>query len=166
VAPERRTHRAGPGVRAMVCSALVSGLLATPLLAQSAASSPQAELQPLLDDQIQAANAHDTERFLTTYLHDSTLVFVFNGGVVQGYDALHAIQLKAWSSSPDVVYTLRGPTTYRVLSPTIALATMLLGSRRTAPSGEVKTNELTVTMVWQKRPEGWRIVEGHESSVH
>lgn len=63
------------------------GLLLGPgAAAQSRPSAAERELQPLLQEMLVAANAHDTDLFLAPYVHDSTLVMVFNGMVVVGYD--------------------------------------------------------------------------------
>jgi ketosteroid isomerase-like protein len=51
------------------------------------------------------------------------------------------------------------------MSPTIVLATMLLTSHRTLPTGEARTTDLTVSMVWEKRHEGWRVIQTYESVV-
>ncbi len=150
-------------VPAIALACLVTASLAR---AQPPLSASEREIQALLDDEMVAANAHDADRFLTAYLHDSTFVMIFNGSVTQGFQAVRELQLKAWNNgATDVVYTQRAPVTYRELSPTVVLATMLLTSRRTLPTGEVRTGDLTVTMAWQKRPEGWRIVQLHESTV-
>lgn len=133
--------------------------------AQSASSAAQRAIQPLLDRTMQASNAHDTDAFLKYFLHDSTLVFVFNGTVVHGFTALREAQIKAWNNGhTDVAYTVRGSTEYSVLTPDVAVVTLPLGSRRTTPTGEVKTGEAVVTMVWQKRDQGWRVVAAHEST--
>lgn len=134
--------------------------------AQSTPTAQERQIQPLLDEMVVAANAHDTDRFLAPYAHDADFVFVFNGDVTTGFANLRALQLKFWNNGQtDVVYTRRGPATFTVLTPTVVLVTDLLSSRRTLPTGEIKTTDVTVTMVWQKRPEGWRIVQMHESSV-
>lgn len=147
--------------------ALLASFITTTMAgAQSAPSAAQREIQPLLDRTMQASNAHDTDAFLEYFLHDSSLVFVFNGTVVHGYTALREAQLKAWNNGQtDVVYTVRGPTEYSVLTPDVAVVTLPFGSRRTTPTGEVKTGEMVVTLVWQKRAPGWRVVAAHESSV-
>jgi len=120
----------------------------------------------MLDELMLAANAHDTDRFLAAYLHQPALVFVFNGVVTKGWDALEALQLKWWNNGKsDVVYTQRGSSEFTVLGPDAVVVTNPLGSRRTLPNGQASTGEFTVTMVWQKRPEGWRIVQAHESTV-
>lgn len=134
--------------------------------AQSARPAAEQEIAPLLDSMMAAANAHDTDRFLAHYARESTLVFVFDGVVIHGWDALHAQQLKWWNSGhSDVVYSRRGAPEFLVLSPTIAVVMSPLASRRVLPSGQTQTGQFAETAVWQRRPEGWRIVEAHESTV-
>jgi uncharacterized protein (TIGR02246 family) len=133
--------------------------------AQSA-PSPQREIAPLLDSQVVAANAHDTDRFLKDFLHDSTLVQVFNGQVTRGYAAIRALQLKWWHNGrSDVVYRRAGPPSYLVLDPRAVVVTVPLASQRTGGDGKVVRGTFTVTMVWQKRAEGWRVVYQHESTA-
>ncbi len=142
-------------------------LLAAPgIPAQSAGRSPEAAIRPWLDSLLVAANAHDTDRFLTPYLHDSTLVMVFNGTVTTGYDQVRALQLKWWNNGrSDVVYSRPGPTTFRVLAPNAVVVTDVMASRRTAVDGSVASGTFALTMVWQKLPQGWRIVAVHESTA-
>lgn len=153
--------------RAFAAAMITCVLLAGGGRAQSASSSPQQrEIQPLLDEMMVAANAHDTDRFLATYLRDSTLVFVFNGVVTVGFDNVRALQLKWWNGGKsDVVYSQAGPTDFLVLAPHLVVVTNSLASRRTTAAGEVQTGEFAVTMVWQKQRKGWRIVRVHESTV-
>ncbi|HET8649371.1 MAG TPA: nuclear transport factor 2 family protein [Gemmatimonadales bacterium] len=145
-------------MRQTVWTAIVTGaLLASPLAAQTA-PSPEQQLAPLVAELLDAANAHDTDRFLAPYLHDSTLVMVFNGTITRGFDQVRALQLKWWNNGvSDVVYRQAAPPTYRVLSPDLVLVTDPLASSH---------GEFVVTMVWQKRPEGWRIIQVHESTTH
>jgi ketosteroid isomerase-like protein len=144
-------------------TALASAL---PLRSLHAQADPQREIQPLLDDQLVAANAHDTDRFLTAYLHDSTLVLVFNGVVTTGFTAVHDLQLKWWNNGKsDVAYSERGPAMFRVLGPDAVVVTQSLASRRTGADGPVVTGTFTATSVWQKLPQGWRIVLAHESTA-
>lgn len=63
----------------LACGGLLIG---TGAAAQSASPGSAGQLQSILDGMMVAANAHDTDRFLAPYLHDSTLVMVFNGMVV------------------------------------------------------------------------------------
>jgi uncharacterized protein (TIGR02246 family) len=121
-------------------------------------------LQPVLDDLLPAANAHDTDRFLASYLHDSTMVLVYNTAVTTGFAAIRDQQLKAWAKS-DVVYSQHSAMHTTVLTPDVVVVTDPLGSTRSMPNGEVRTADFTVTMVCQQRAEGWRIVYVHESTA-
>jgi hypothetical protein len=87
--------------------------------------------------------------------------------VIQGWDSLRENQLKWWlNGKSDVVYTLKGKSEFQVLSPTIVAVTQLETSTRTLPSGETGKNDFAISMIWQKLPEGWRVVYDHESTVH
>jgi uncharacterized protein (TIGR02246 family) len=135
--------------------------------AAARAQSVQQQITPLMDEMMVAANAHDTDRFLARYLHDSSLVLVFNGVVTNGFDNVRALQLKWWNNGKsDVAYGQRGPSEFTVLSSDAAVVTNIMTSRRTLPSGETSAGEFAVTMVWQKQAGGWRIVQVHESTVH
>src|SRR5271167_931269 len=79
-----------------------------------------AGLQPVLDDLLPAANAHDTDRFLASYLHDSTAVFVYNGVVITGFSAIRELQVKAWAKS-DVVYTQHGAMRITTVTPDVVV---------------------------------------------
>ena len=73
-----------------VCGAAVVMCLslAAPAGAQVTASPAVRAIEPLLTQQLQAANAHDTDRFLSSYLHDSTFVLVFNTQLIHGFEAV------------------------------------------------------------------------------
>jgi hypothetical protein len=73
-------------------------------------SSAGREIRPLIHQQRAAANAHDTDGFLTTYLHAATLVFVIDGRMIRGFDNLRSQQLKWWNDGKsDVIYTELAP---------------------------------------------------------
>lgn len=132
----------------------------------SVAGEVQREIEPLLTEMMSAANAHDTDRFLAPYLRGPALVFAFNGTVTSGWDNVRALQLKWWNNGKsDVAYTYVGQPAFTVMGPRVAAVTTRMSSRRMLPSGEASTGEFAVTMVWQKRDEGWRIVQVHESTV-
>ncbi len=131
------------------------------------AASVRSQIEALLQEQMLAANAHDTDRFMATYLHDSSLVFVFNGVSYNGWDSLESQQLKWWNNGKsDVVYSRRGPAEFTVLSPTAVVVMQLLESRRTLATGAVTTSQFASTTIWQKRGREWKVVQGHESTVH
>jgi ketosteroid isomerase-like protein len=152
-------------LKTFVLAALPLMLVAPHAHAQSM-SSPQRSIQRILDQQMAAANAHDTDRFLADYLHDSTLVLVFNGAITTGFDSVRALQLKWWNNGKsDVIYTRRGAPIFTVLTPEVVVVTQPLASSRTGPDGKTITGAFTATSIWQKRPRGWRVVAAHESTM-
>ncbi|HET8762978.1 MAG TPA: nuclear transport factor 2 family protein [Gemmatimonadales bacterium] len=130
------------------------------------AQTPQQQIQPLLDEQKAAAADHDTDRFMAAYLRSPDLVFVFNGTVIRGWDALREQQRIWWrNGASDVTYSARSAPIFTTLDSTLVIVTSALASRRTGADGAETTSAFAVTAVWQKRAEGWRIVSAHESTV-
>jgi ketosteroid isomerase-like protein len=124
----------------------------------------QEQLQPLLAELDAAANARDTDRFMAAYLRQPSLIWLVNGMEIHGWDDLRAQQLKWWNGGKsDVVFSDRSAPEFTVLSPDAVIVTEMKESSRTLPDGTTGKNEFAVSMVWQKLPEGWKIVYGHES---
>ena len=139
-------------------------------VAQSASASissqVQKEIEPLLAEMLAAANSHDTDRFMAAYLRDPSFVFVFNGSVMNGWNTVRAQQLKWWNNGKsDVVYSYVGEPEFTVLSSDAAVVTERMASRRALANGHSATSEFAVTMMMQKRPEGWKAVQVHESAA-
>ena len=156
------------GVFAIVAASLS---VTDPVVAQSDSGSVTAsvtrQLHPLLTEMLAAANAHDTDRYMAEFLRGPGLVFSFNGTIMEGWPEVEAQQLKWWNNGKsDVVYAERRPSIITVLSREAAVVTMELESKRTAQNGQLTTGIAVVTMVYQKRPEGWRVVQAHESTAH
>jgi len=140
-----------------------AGTKAAPFAPQGNGSA-QEQLRPLLAELNAAANARDTDRFMALYLHQPALLFLFNGMEIHGWDDLRAQQMKWWSGGKsDVLYTDRTAPEFTALSPDAVIVTEMKESTRTLPDGTTSKNEFAVSMVWQKLPEGWKIVYGHES---
>lgn len=133
--------------------------------ASPAPAGPQhPQIQALIAAMEKAANAHDTDGFLKPFLHDSSLVFVVNGEVIHGWDALHAAQLKWWNNGrSDAVYTQMGDTQFTDVTAGVVLSTQRLASKRTGPDGKPMTGTFAVTNVWHSGPDGWKIIYAHES---
>ncbi|HEX6550522.1 MAG TPA: nuclear transport factor 2 family protein [Gammaproteobacteria bacterium] len=143
---------------------LVSGVFTCIAHADSRLASEQRQIQPILDRMAKAANAHDTDGFMVAYLHQPTLVFVINGKVIHGWEALHKQQLEWWRhGKSDAVYIQTGPTQFNQIGSGLVVTTRMLSSRRTGPDGRISTGSFAVTDIWQKLPQGWRIVYSHES---
>ena len=114
-----------------------------------------------------AANAHDVDKHVGFYAHDALTVLIFNGEQIIGWDSIRAKQAEWWNGGKtDVVYTVLAKPDVRAITPELAITTLVMKSRRTAPSGDVKEGTLAVSSVWQKRPEGWRVIYSHESTSH
>lgn len=146
----------------IVCCQLVS---AADLSANTNTAS--AEVAPLLAQMGAAANAHDIERHVGFYAHDSSVIFIFNGQATIGWDAIRENQDRIWrSGKSDVVYTMQGKPSFLVPAPDLVVTTIFLKSRRTMPNGQIANGEFAVSSVWQKRPEGWRVIYSHESTTH
>jgi len=143
---------------------LLAGLFLTgPARAQSSSSIAD-EIFPLLNEQLLAANAHDTDRFLATYLHSPKLIFVANGQTFRGWDALRDQQLRWWKNGKsDVVYTQQLQPEVTVLDSQTALVTQQMTSHRTLPDGKPIDGTAVITTIWQLLPVGWRVTYGHES---
>jgi ketosteroid isomerase-like protein len=111
-----------------------------------------------------AANAHDTDSFLATFLHDASLVFVINGEVTRGFDNLHEQHLKWWNQGKSgATYTERTPPDFISLSSKAVLVTQQLASHRMMPDGKPSEGKLVVTTIWRRLPAGWRVIYCHES---
>jgi len=114
--------------------------------------------------QLQAANAHDTDRFLASYRHSDALIFIVNGQLIRGYRALRAQQLQWWQNGKsDAAYRLDGPSTFLALAPDTMLVTEPLASRRTGPDGRPREGHFILSMIWQQGREGWQVTYAHES---
>lgn len=122
------------------------------------------QILPLLHQQEVAAGAHDTDAFLASYLHDASLVFVTDGEIIHGFDALREQQLKWWKNGKsDVVYTEEGKPDIVSLDDDTALVTQQLASHRAMPDGKTRDNKFVITSIFRKLPAGWRVTYCHES---
>ena len=72
---------------------LLAGLFVTGLARAQSTSLIAGQILPLPREQLLAANAHDTDRFLATYLHSPELIFIANGQIFRGWDNLRDQQL-------------------------------------------------------------------------
>ena len=129
-------------------------------------TSARAEITPLFQDMYAAANAHDTDRHLAVYARTPNIVFVVNDDPTEGWDALRVKQRQWWlDGKSDVVYGLVAPPDYRLLAPDLVLQTYALTSRRSVAGGGTREGRIAVSAIWQKRPEGWRIIYANESTA-
>ena len=150
-----------------VCKALLI-ILSLPVLPARAQSSDsaavQSQLKPLMDEQVAAANAHDTDRFLRAYLHSPQTIFIVNGATVRGFDALRAQQLKWWKNGKsDVVYREVEQREFLALDRDAVLTTQYLSAHGTGVDGRPRDDHGVITSLWHRTPDGWRVTYAHES---
>lgn len=146
-------------ILAAICAAWLSG---APALAS--ASSAEQAIRSVMAKMLVAANAHDADAFMASMLRKPSLVFAINGKVIRGWDALHAQQLKWWKNGKsDAKYVQNGAPAFMAIGPDVEIVTWPLVGSGTAHSAKAITSDFVVSYVWQRLPQGWRIVYGHES---
>lgn len=129
-------------------------------------ASARAEITPLFAEMQAAANAHDTDRHLSFYAREPSLLFIINDQRIIGWEALRDKQRQWWNDGrTDVIYTQVGQPEYRMPGPGLVMLTHFLTSHRSLPSGEMRVTGFGISALWQKRSEGWRIIYAHESTV-
>jgi ketosteroid isomerase-like protein len=128
------------------------------------AASPHAQIQRQIDAMAAAANAHNAGDFLKPFTHGPRLVFVINGQVIRGWNALHAAQLKWWrNGASDARYTQISPVSFMDVAPGVVITTQQLESQRTGPDGKTQKGTFAVSTVWRRQRHGWRIAYASES---
>jgi type I site-specific restriction endonuclease len=76
-------------MKRLSCWIFLSCLWLTSFSQAQPKASVKDQILPLLREQMLAANAHDTDRFLATYLHTAELIFIANGQIFRGWDNVH-----------------------------------------------------------------------------
>jgi catechol 2,3-dioxygenase-like lactoylglutathione lyase family enzyme/ketosteroid isomerase-like protein len=127
----------------------------------------RAEILPLFESMQVSANEHDAERYMSFYAREPSLLFVINDEAIIGYDALLVKQRQWWQNGKtDVEYKLVGEPDFRMSAPGLVMVTYFLTSRRTMQDGTPRNTSFGISALWQNRPEGWRIIHAHESTVN
>jgi hypothetical protein len=121
---------------------------------------------PLLAELEASANAHDTDRHMALYVQSPSLMFVFNGEVVRGWQALREMQLKWWDDGKATgTYRYLGDAVLEVLGEDTGFSNVVIAARKVVGDGSVIERTLAHSALWRKLPEGWRITFAHESST-
>jgi len=125
----------------------------------------RAEILLLLEEMTASANAHDAEWHLSFYASDPDLRFVIHDRAIVGWNALLEQQRVWWQDGrSDVVYTMVGEPHFRMPQPGLVVVSYFLASERSTADGTTKRMPLAISAVWQRRPEGWKIIYAHEST--
>ena len=145
---------------------------ASPAAISSAGSQPgeletaKAEILPLLKEMNEAANVHDAERHVSFYARDPDLLFVIHDRAIVGWDALLEQQRVWWrDGKTDVVYAMAGEPEFRMPQAGLVVVTYFLDSVRSLGGGTTKRMRLAISAVWQRGPDGWKIIYAHESTA-
>lgn len=129
----------------------------------------RSEIMPQFTAMEAAANVHDAQAHLAFYAHSPQLIFVANGAEIDGWDNLLAQQKKWWPDgkiarvdAAHEPYRLIRPPKFSVFGPRLAMLTFVLDARRVYPD-KVMRRPLAISQLWQKLPNGWKVVYAHES---
>ena len=129
-------------------------------LASAAESDAEAPIRELLAKQQAAWNAGDVDTFLLGYWNSDQLTFSGSGGITRGFAGVRERYKRSYSDREAMGKLDFNGLEVRALGPDAAL---VLGhwhlERRKGDVGGV------FSLVFQRFPEGWRIVHDHTSVV-
>jgi ketosteroid isomerase-like protein len=149
--------------RALIAFVWFSG---TVFAAPPSASAPK-QIQPLLDEMMLAANAHDTDRFMALYARSPELVVTFDDMTMHGWQVVRDQQLQWWDNGKsNAVYSQSAAPEVTVISATVVATLQSMTVTSITPDGATRSAKVVATSVWKKLPEGWRILVAHESLIH
>jgi uncharacterized protein (TIGR02246 family) len=145
---------------------LLGLVLATPATAQTkkpiaaSVAALRAGVAAALNDSKAGWNAGSLERFVAVYAPDAT--FVTEKGLVQGRAAIADHYRRSFAGGANT----RGKLDFQTLgSRIISPVHLLMWARWTLtpshPAGKVETG--MTTLLFERRPEGWRIISDHSS---
>ena len=136
-------------MRAIVALALVAAAPALP--------GPQGQIMAAMEASAAGWNAGDLNRFVAVYADDAA--FVTKDGVLRGKAAIADRYRPSFANGGNVRGKLSfEPVAFRTLGP----AVQLLIARYRLTGGAREESGMT-TLVWERRPVGWRIVADHSS---
>ena len=125
-----------------------------------AGDTDRAAIQKILELQQTAWNRGDVDAFLQGYWHSPELTFSGSGGIARGWDGVLVRYKKSYPDRAAMGQLDFSQLEFRFLGPSAAL---VLGHWHLArEKGDVGG---VFSLVWQRFPEGWRIVHDHTSAV-
>jgi ketosteroid isomerase-like protein len=105
-------------------------------------------------------NNGDVDAFLEGYWHSPELTFSGTSGIARGWDAVRARYKKSYADRAIMGQLEFSDLQFRFLGPDAAL---VLGHwHLTRAKGDIGG---VFSLVWQRFPEGWRIIHDHTSAV-
>jgi uncharacterized protein (TIGR02246 family) len=130
------------------------------LVAPATAAVMQAGVAAALEDSAAGWNAGNLDRFVAVYAPDAT--FVTPGGLIHGRATIADHYRRSFTGGTNT----RGTLSFETLgSRAIDPAHLLLWARWTlTPAGAAaKVETGMTTLLFERRPEGWRIISDHSS---
>jgi len=120
----------------------------------------EAKIRAVLTAQQQAWNRADLELFMDGYWHSEELSFSGSSGVFRGWEAVRARYKKSYPDQAAMGTLDFSDLEIRLLGPEAALVLgkWHLKREKDEPGG-------VFTLVWQRFPEGWKIIHDHTSAV-
>jgi ketosteroid isomerase-like protein len=114
----------------------------------------------VLKNQQSSWNNGDVDAFLEGYWHSPELTFSGTSGIARGWDAVRARYKKNYADRATMGQLEFSDLQFRFLGPDAAL---VLGHwHLTRDKGDIGG---VFSLVWQRFPEGWRIIHDHTSAV-
>jgi len=145
----------------LILLAVAGGILALQHRRPEAAPARiEEEVRALLEEQVAAWNRGDIEDFMAGYWKSSATAFVSSNGITRGWQNLLERYRRAYPDRKAMGTLTFSEIEITELSPHAALVLGRWQLERTSdrPGG-------VFTLVAQKRPEGWRIIHDHTSTV-
>jgi uncharacterized protein (TIGR02246 family) len=120
----------------------------------------RAAIQSVLDAQQIAWNKGDVDAFVSSYWHSPELTFSGSSGVSRGYDGVLARYKKNYPDRATMGQLDFSQLEFRFLGPDAALVLGRWHLKR--DKGDIGG---VFSLVWQRFPEGWKIIHDHTSAV-
>jgi uncharacterized protein (TIGR02246 family) len=131
---------------------------------QQAHQSDRSAIQAVLDAQQQAWNRGDVDAFLTGYWHSPELTFSGNSGVSRGWDGVLARYKKNYPDRAAMGHLDFSDLEFHFLGPDAALVLGHWHLQRDPVKGGGDIGGV-FSLVWQRFPNGWKIIHDHTSAV-
>ncbi|HEX3544481.1 MAG TPA: nuclear transport factor 2 family protein [Candidatus Acidoferrum sp.] len=127
---------------------------------QAVLQAHTAAIQAVLKAQQEAWNRGDVDAFLTGYWHSPDLTFSGSNGTARGWDAVLARYKKGYPDRRAMGTLDFSNLEFNFLCPdaTLVLGHWHLKREKDEPEG-------VFSLVFQRFPEGWRIIHDHTSAV-
>ena len=148
---------------APIAAALLLTTLFVQLTAEAVADSHDADraaIRAVLDAQQGAWNRGDVEGFLTGYWRSPELTFSGSSGVSRGWDGVLARYKRNYPDRATMGHLDFSELEFRFLGSDAAL---VLGRWHLTP--EKGDTGGVFSLVWQRFPDGWKIIHDHTSAV-